>query len=290
MDYDVLPPGVRSVQIALVVIRKDNKFVSVEESDGWYLPAGRVDYGEIFSLAAVRETQEEAGIPVRVTGIYKIQHSRARCRVIFGAEPVDNTPLKSIPDHETLKAEWVTTEQLKAKKLRSKEVLEIFSWVEAGAPLYPLSLFEGTNGDEIDNKNVITFLVHLTKLIIRKGDRFVGVQDSQGKVSLPTHTTEKNIVTHKSTAKELLKGLNLGDAQVTGFVKLEHYPPKTKAYPSGTITFTLLAEAQNWDDFKGHTYLPQQFCDKEAALLSGIIEGTTLVAPIDILGVEGGQL
>ena len=57
---------------ALVVVRKGDHFLLVQESkygQPWYLPAGRVEEGESFADAAVRETLEEAGIPVRVTGI-----------------------------------------------------------------------------------------------------------------------------------------------------------------------------------------------------------------------------
>lgn len=38
-----------------------------------YLPAGRVDYGESFPTGAIRETQEEAGIPVTLSGVLRIQ-------------------------------------------------------------------------------------------------------------------------------------------------------------------------------------------------------------------------
>lgn len=42
-----------SVFISVVVVRQGNKFCCTDERDGWYLPAGRVDYGECFTTAAV---------------------------------------------------------------------------------------------------------------------------------------------------------------------------------------------------------------------------------------------
>src|SRR5262249_52190944 len=99
----------------LVVVRKDDHFLVVEESKHgqlWYLPAGRVEAGESLEQAAVRETLEETGVPVVLEGILKIQHTpragSARVRVIFLARPADDTPPKSVADSESLRAAWVT--------------------------------------------------------------------------------------------------------------------------------------------------------------------------------------
>jgi 8-oxo-dGTP pyrophosphatase MutT (NUDIX family) len=51
----------------LVVVRKENRFLLIQEAKAdqpWYLPAGRVEFGEDFITAAKRETQEEAGINI----------------------------------------------------------------------------------------------------------------------------------------------------------------------------------------------------------------------------------
>src|SRR3954469_20111697 len=79
---------------ALVVVRKGDRFLLVQESkygEPWYLPGGRVEAGGSFVTAAVRETLEEAGVPVRITGIIRIEPSPtpagSRMRVIFLAEP-----------------------------------------------------------------------------------------------------------------------------------------------------------------------------------------------------------
>src|SRR5262245_12738980 len=63
---------------ALVVVRKGDQFLLVHEkkkNQPWYLPAGRVEPGESFAEAAVRETLEEAGIPIRLTGVIRVEHS-----------------------------------------------------------------------------------------------------------------------------------------------------------------------------------------------------------------------
>lgn len=134
---------------AVVVVRKKDRFLIVHERKHgqlWYLPAGRVEPGETWIQAAHRETLEETGVPVEVTGLLRIEHSPspqgARIRVVFVAEPLDDTPPKSVPDEESLEAAWVTLEELAQYSLRGVEVRELFSYVENGAPIYPVSLIQ----------------------------------------------------------------------------------------------------------------------------------------------------
>ena len=134
---------------ALVVVRKGDRFLLVQESkygEPWYLPGGRVESGESFTDAAVRETLEEAGIPVRVTGVIRIEHSPspagARMRVLFLAEPTDDTPPKSEPDDESLRAAWVGLDELPQYKLRGAEVAELFAYVARDGAIYPADLLQ----------------------------------------------------------------------------------------------------------------------------------------------------
>jgi phosphatase NudJ len=134
---------------AVVVVRRGDRFLLVHErSHGkqWYLPAGRVERGETFVAAACRETQEEAGIPVRIVGIIRVEHSPepggTRLRVVFLAEPLDNTPPKNRPDEESLGAAWVSLPELSGYPLRSDEVRELFAYVAGGGAVYPLALLQ----------------------------------------------------------------------------------------------------------------------------------------------------
>ncbi|OQR82844.1 hydrolase, NUDIX domain containing protein [Achlya hypogyna] len=116
----------------------------------WWLPAGRVEQGETFFAAALRETREEAGIDVELKGILRVEHSPMgvhgdRMRVIFYAEPMDaSSPLKSTPDSESLGAVWTTVDELArwdaANMLRSTELLNWASYVEGGGAVAPLSV------------------------------------------------------------------------------------------------------------------------------------------------------
>jgi phosphatase NudJ len=134
---------------ALVVVRKADRFLLVQESkygQPWYLPAGRVEAGESFAAAAVRETREEAGIPIRVTGVIRIEYSPspagARMRVIFLAEPTDDTPPKTEPDDESLGAAWVSLDELGKYTLRGEEVEELFRYVAGGGAVCPPELLQ----------------------------------------------------------------------------------------------------------------------------------------------------
>lgn len=132
---------------AVAVVKLGRRFLVLREREHgqlWYLPAGRVEIGESFAEAALRETLEEAGVRIELEGILRIEHSpllgQARFRVLFLARPADDAPPKSKPDEHSLEARWVTVEELGALPLRSPDVLRLFSDVLAGAHVFPLSV------------------------------------------------------------------------------------------------------------------------------------------------------
>jgi 8-oxo-dGTP pyrophosphatase MutT (NUDIX family) len=84
----------------------------------WEMPGGRVEVGEHAITAAVRETAEEAGVDVRVTGLVGLYTDprhvvrsvlgevRQQFVVVFRADAVSGEPR---PDHEeTGEAAWFT--------------------------------------------------------------------------------------------------------------------------------------------------------------------------------------
>ena len=133
---------------ALVVVRRDDgRFLVVHEAKHgqlWYLPAGRVEPGERFVDAAVRETKEESGVDVELTGLLRIEHTPgpvARLRLIFLARPRDQRQVpKAVADSESLEARYVSLEELAALPLRGDEVRVWFERVAAGAVVAPLSV------------------------------------------------------------------------------------------------------------------------------------------------------
>ena len=136
-----------SYYFALVVVRRDNRFLVVREvkhGQLWYLPAGRVELGESLFEGAQREVLEETGVPVELTGVLRVEHTAhaemTRVRVFLTARPVDDRPPKSVADEHSLEARWVTLSELRALPLRGEEVNELFTAVERGLREHPLSL------------------------------------------------------------------------------------------------------------------------------------------------------
>ena len=83
-----------------VVLEKDGKFLLVQEGKvdigEWNIPAGWLDLNEDIMAGAIRETKEETGLDVELTGflgIYagcKIRDNKINhcVRIIFSAKPL----------------------------------------------------------------------------------------------------------------------------------------------------------------------------------------------------------
>jgi 8-oxo-dGTP pyrophosphatase MutT (NUDIX family) len=132
---------------AVVLVRMGHRVLLVEEQDnkGWYFPAGKVEAGETLEGAAIRETKEEAGIPIILEGILRIEHGvgqgGVRCRVFYVARPRDDTPPKTEADQWSVRAAWATTRDLEHMKLRGDEVREVIEYVMNGGHVYPLDVW-----------------------------------------------------------------------------------------------------------------------------------------------------
>jgi phosphatase NudJ len=134
---------------ALAVVRRGDRFLLVQERKHgqlWFLPAGRAEAGESLEAAACRETLEEAGVPVRLTGVIRVEHTPApggaRVRAFFLGEPIDDTPPKSRPDTESLRAAWVSLDELDRFPLRGHDVEAVLRYVAGGGAVYPLSVLQ----------------------------------------------------------------------------------------------------------------------------------------------------
>ncbi|MFC7278574.1 NUDIX hydrolase [Paractinoplanes rhizophilus] len=110
----------------VVVVNDEGHILLIRRSDNdnWALPGGGMDLGESLPDTAVRETAEETGIDVEVTGLVGIytdprhvilytsnNEARQEFSVVFTARPVGGTPQTS---DESTEVRWVEPEQIEA--------------------------------------------------------------------------------------------------------------------------------------------------------------------------------
>lgn len=143
--------------IVLVVVEHEGRYLLIhEQSHGqtWYLPAGLVEPGETLIDAAVRETQEEAGVLVRPTGLISIDHgwsgsgaaAYTRLRFALLAQPVGSVAPKRVADEHSLEARWVTRAEIDALPLRGADVTTLIDLVKARSPVLPIDRYAALRG------------------------------------------------------------------------------------------------------------------------------------------------
>ena len=132
---------------ALVVVRRGHRFLLTQErkyGSSWSIPGGRVEPGESLTRAAIREVYEETGVPIRIDGVLRVEHSAAestvRMRVLFTGTPLDDTPPKTTADEESLGAAWLTLDEIRKLTLRGAELRALLESVESGRQVFPLDL------------------------------------------------------------------------------------------------------------------------------------------------------
>lgn len=135
---------------ALVVVRRGHRFLLTQErkyGSTWSIPGGRVEAGETWANAAVREVFEETGVPVQLDGLLRVEHtpgepgvSDTRVRILFTGSPIDDTPPKTSADDESLGAAWVTLDELRKLPLRGAELCALLESVASGRQVFPLDL------------------------------------------------------------------------------------------------------------------------------------------------------
>ncbi len=139
------------VTVATIVERDGRYLMVYEEADGrqvYNQPAGHLDPDETLSQAALRETLEETGWDVRLTGVVGVNLYRAPSngvtylRITFIAEALRQYPDKPL-DTGILAAVWLTYEELLARRnqLRSPMTLQVIDDYRAGKR-FPLALLE----------------------------------------------------------------------------------------------------------------------------------------------------
>lgn len=114
------------------VVRRGQEFLFVEETDNlqtvFNQPAGHVEPNETVFAAAVRETLEETGWEVALTGFvgvyqyYSAHNDTTYLRICFTAEAVRDTGQEL--DADIIKAHWMKRDDLQDLNLRSPLVAQ----------------------------------------------------------------------------------------------------------------------------------------------------------------------
>ena len=125
------------------IIEQDNRYLMVyEEADGqkvYNQPAGHLDPNETLQEAAIRETLEETGWTIELTGVVGVNLYTAPSngityfRTTFIAKPLSHDSQRQL-DTGIIEAVWLSYEELVARKhqLRSPMTLQIIEEYRAG--------------------------------------------------------------------------------------------------------------------------------------------------------------
>lgn len=134
-----------------VVVEHAGQVLLVRETkhgQRWYAPAGGLEAGETIRDAAIRETQEEAGILVEPTSLLRVEQQWYASesgeglvswwRYVVRAHPVGSLAPKQRADHHTLEARWVSPEAIGRLPLRHSEVIDLVALALSNAAAMPL--------------------------------------------------------------------------------------------------------------------------------------------------------
>jgi 8-oxo-dGTP diphosphatase len=115
---------------SFVLVEKDDRYLLIKEAalkwrGKWYIPGGQVHDGELPEEAAKRETLEEAGCEVELSGIFYIKFKQgffSSKLSVFYCATIVGEKIKASPDKHSLGAQWFTFDEMCKMPLRSNLV------------------------------------------------------------------------------------------------------------------------------------------------------------------------
>ena len=82
-------------------------------------------------------------MPIQLDGLLRVEHSpgdNVRVRVIYVGSPLDDTPPKTMADHESLGAAWLTLDEIRKLPLRGAELSALLESIAQGRQVFPLDV------------------------------------------------------------------------------------------------------------------------------------------------------
>jgi ADP-ribose pyrophosphatase YjhB (NUDIX family) len=142
----------RLLLAALVIVEQAGRYLLIKESkevcrNKWFLPGGRAEPGESILQAAVRESREESGLTVELTGLLFLDQfvdsdptkRGNRIRFVFLGKPIGGE-LKQSEDEHSICAGWFSEAEAARLELRSPFVLEILKSRRERPAVLPISM------------------------------------------------------------------------------------------------------------------------------------------------------
>lgn len=113
---------------SFVLIEEGDRYLLIKEATfkwkgKWFLPGGGVKKGERPELAVLRETKEEAGVDVELTGIFYVKcyqgALQSKLHIYYTGRVIGGEPKRKANRH-SLEAAWFTYEQIRHLPVRQK--------------------------------------------------------------------------------------------------------------------------------------------------------------------------
>jgi ADP-ribose pyrophosphatase YjhB (NUDIX family) len=146
---DLNAPEPNSIVVAVTAFVLDDQdrvlLIHRTDNDLWALPGGAQEFGEYISETVIRETREETGITVDVTGLIGVYSNpkhivafsdgevRQQFSICFRARPLTGTPTTS---NESSEVRWVSQGDLAELSIHPSMRLRIGHGFESRAQPY----------------------------------------------------------------------------------------------------------------------------------------------------------
>jgi len=298
------------VLIGLVAIqdKESKKWCATHETRGWYMPAGRVDYGEGIETGSKREALEEAGVHVDLEFIVRLDFSPSsrgcRFRAIYKASLADDSQKlrdKSTADNEIIEACWVEPRELEdGRKVRSLEMMEIFDFVARteGSLRVPADFVHSIDGNPIDHEKVVTpTLFSVTLMIFSADHNNIAVRSSESfdYALISDFMSKPQQFVAFAKEHEILTTCKGG--KILGLTRLRYAPPhnEIEERSNGHMNVVIVAQVNSFPDSVQHVKV-MDVLDKTVSfppvdfdLVSSVIN-KQYIFPVGIIDLEGMPL